>query len=132
MVPRSEIEDCTQDWTFAAGTFDYVYMRYLVGCVPDWTEQYRQAFRVLKTGGYLESFEASPNIESDDGTVAPGSPLNRWGDIFHEAGKKSGRTFTVIEEGLQRKCMEEVGFVDLQEWNFKVSRKAVETPGRGC
>ncbi|KAH6867591.1 S-adenosyl-L-methionine-dependent methyltransferase [Thelonectria olida] len=116
---KFEIEDCTQDWTFAADSFDYVYMRYLDGCIPDWKEQFKQAFRVLKPGGYLESFEASPNIESDDGTVAPGSPLNRWGDIFYEAGRKSGRTFTVIEEGLQRKCMEEAGFVDLQEWDFK-------------
>jgi ubiquinone/menaquinone biosynthesis C-methylase UbiE len=121
IVSPSEIEDCTQDWTFTENSFDYVYMRYLVGCIPDWTEQFKQAFKVLKPGGYLESFEASPRIESDDGTVAPGSPLNRWGDIFLKAGEKSGRSFTVIEEGLQRKSMEEAGFVDLQEWNFKVS-----------
>ncbi|KAH7142171.1 S-adenosyl-L-methionine-dependent methyltransferase [Dactylonectria macrodidyma] len=116
---KFEIDDCTQDWTFSPGTFDYIHIRYLIGCIPDWGELFKQSYKTLKPGGWLESFEASPTIESDDGTVTPTSALGRWGPIFIDGSKKSGRTFTVIADGLQRKYMEEAGFVDIQEWDFK-------------
>ncbi|KAI8674712.1 hypothetical protein NCS57_00369900 [Fusarium keratoplasticum] len=116
---KFEIEDCTQDWTFAPSTFDYVHIRYLIGCIPDWNHLFKEAFKAIKPGGYLESFETAPYIESDDGTVKKDSALDRWGNIFIEASKKTGRTFTVLDEGIQRKAMEEAGFVDIEEWNFK-------------
>lgn len=119
-LSSSEIEDCTQDWTFAPNTFDYVHIRYLIGCIPDWNQLFKEAFKAIKPGGYLESFETAPYIESDDGTVKKDSALDRWGNIFIEASKKTGRTFTVLDEGIQRKAMEEAGFVDIEEWNFKV------------
>ncbi|KAM5344143.1 hypothetical protein ACJ41O_012680 [Fusarium nematophilum] len=114
-----EIDDCTQEWTFTPGSVDYVHIRYLVGTIPDWTELFKQAHRTLKSGGWLESFEASPTIESDDGTVTPESALGQWDKIFIEGSKTTGRTFTVIADNLQRKAMEEAGFVDIQEWNYK-------------
>ncbi|KAJ4202469.1 hypothetical protein NW767_005838 [Fusarium falciforme] len=116
---KFEIEDCTQDWTFAPNTFDYVHIRYLIGCIPDWNQLFKEAFKAIKPGGYLESFETAPYIESDDGTVKKDSALDRWGNIFIAASKKTGRTFTVLDEGIQRKAMEEAGFVDIEEWNFK-------------
>ncbi|KAI5459529.1 S-adenosyl-L-methionine-dependent methyltransferase [Mariannaea sp. PMI_226] len=116
---KFEIEDCTQEWTFAAEAFDYIHIRYLIGCIPDWTQLFKEAFKSLKPGGYLESFETTPMVESDDGTVKPGSACAQWGPIFNDASKVTGRTFTVIEQGLQRKAMEDAGFVDIQEWDFK-------------
>ncbi|CAI4217644.1 unnamed protein product [Parascedosporium putredinis] len=59
---KFEIEDCTREWTFPAGTVDFVHIRYLLGSVLDWTEFFKQAYKVLKPGGYLESYEASPSI----------------------------------------------------------------------
>lgn len=58
---------------------------------------------------------------SDDGTVPEKSAISQWGKFFEEGGKKMGRSFLVIKEGTQRKAMEEAGFVDIQEWEFKVS-----------
>lgn len=117
---HSEIDDCTQDWTFQPDSFDYVHIRYLVGCIANWKRLFQSAYEVLQPGGYLESFEASPFIESDDDTVLPDSALGRWGPIFIEGSQKTGRTFTVVPDNLQRTAMEEAGFVDIQEWNFKV------------
>lgn len=96
-------------------------MRYLVGSIVDWTALFKEAFATLKPGGWLESFEGSPHMISDDGTVPEGSPIAQWGKFFEEGGKTMGRSFMVVQEGTQRKAMEEAGFVDIQEWDFKVS-----------
>ncbi|CVK98103.1 related to TAM domain methyltransferase [Fusarium mangiferae] len=116
---KFEIDDCTLEWTFPPNTFDYIHIRYLVGCIPDWDELFRQAWKALKPGGFLESFEASPSIESDDDTVLPDSAMAQWGGIFIKAAETVGRSFTVIEDGTQKSAMEAAGFQDIQEWNFK-------------
>ncbi|KAL6355133.1 hypothetical protein LRP88_11379 [Fusarium phalaenopsidis] len=113
---KFEIDDCTQEWTFTPGTFDYVHIRYLVGTIPDWAELFKQAHKTLKSGGWLESFEASPTIESDDGTVTPESAMGQWDKIFIEGSKSSGRSFTVLADNLQRKAMEEAGFCPISPW----------------
>lgn len=69
----------------------------------------------------METFEGSPHMVSDDGSVADKSAISQWGKFFEEGGKTLGRTFLVVEQGIQRKAMEEAGFVDIQEWEFKVS-----------
>lgn len=62
---------------------------------------------------------------SDDGSVADKSAISQWGKFFEEGGKTLGRTFMVVDTGIQRKAMEEAGFVDIQEWEFKVSRSTI-------
>lgn len=47
--------------------------------------------------------------------------MHQWGKFFVEGGKKIGRSFTIVEDGVQRSAMEKAGFVDLEEKNFKVS-----------
>ncbi|TDZ71701.1 Secondary metabolism regulator LAE1 [Colletotrichum trifolii] len=116
---KFEMEDCTREWTFAAGTFDYIHIRFLVGSVQDWPELFRQAYAALRPGGYLESFEVSPAILSDDDTVPETSALGQWGKFFEEGGRKMGRTFRVLDENLQRTSMEAAGFESITEWNNK-------------
>ncbi|RSL74095.1 hypothetical protein CEP53_000431 [Fusarium sp. AF-6] len=116
---KFEIEDCNQDWTFDAVSFDYVHIRYLHGSIPDWTELFKQAYRVLKPGGWIESFEPSPTVTSDDGTVTPDSALGQWDQIFIKASKKIGNVFTVVGDRIQKSSMIEAGFVNIQEWNGK-------------
>ncbi|KAF5227093.1 hypothetical protein FANTH_14875 [Fusarium anthophilum] len=115
----SEIEDCTQQWTFPSESFDYVHLRYLVGCIPDWTELFSQAYKTLKPGGWIESFEISPTAESDDGTVTYDSAMAQWGRIFIQASEKIGNSFTVVDDKVQRPALQEAGFVDIHEWEFK-------------
>ncbi|PSR82850.1 S-adenosyl-L-methionine-dependent methyltransferase [Coniella lustricola] len=116
---RFEIEDCTSPWTFTAGTYDYVHMRYLVGSIVDWLELYREAFKVLKPGGWLESFEGSPHMVSADGTIPARSAIAQWGRFFEEGGRRTGRSFLVVDYDVQWRAMEAAGFVDMQEWGFK-------------
>ncbi|KAF5983492.1 demethylmenaquinone methyltransferase [Fusarium coicis] len=116
---KFEIEDCTQQWTFPSESFDYVHLRYLVGCIPNWTELFSQAYKTLKPGSWVESFEISPTAESDDGTVTYDSAMAQWGRIFIQASEKIGNSFTVVDDKVQMPALEEAGFVDIHEWEFK-------------
>ncbi|KAG7286925.1 hypothetical protein NEMBOFW57_006425 [Staphylotrichum longicolle] len=118
-VPGSEIEDCTQSWTFPLAHFDYIHMRWLVGSIDDWYRLFQQSFDALAPGGWLESYEMSTMWHSDDGSVTEHTALGQWGKIYIEGGRQSGRTFTVLDDELQRKAMEAAGFVDIQERNIK-------------
>ena len=118
---NSEIDDFTQPWTYPPDSVDFVHGRYLLGSVQDWVALAKEAFKCLKPGGYFESYEAAPFIQSEDGSVKETSALGQWGKLFVEGGKKLGQTFTVVPDGLQKKAMEEAGFVEIEEWNFNVS-----------
>ncbi|ENH70162.1 mRNA 3'-end-processing protein YTH1 [Fusarium oxysporum f. sp. cubense race 1] len=117
---KFEIEDCTQPWTFSPDSFDFIYMRYLYGSISDWSALFQEAFRSCKPGGWVESFEASPCLESDDDTVKEGSAMSEWGKFFIEGGKRLGRTFTILDDDLQKQGMEDAGFADIQTRDFKL------------
>ncbi|RSM17901.1 hypothetical protein CDV31_003327 [Fusarium ambrosium] len=117
---RFEIDDCTQDWTFAPNSLDYIHMRWLVGSIVDWPQLFKEAYKCLKPGGYIESHEALSRMDCDDGSIHEKSAMHQWGKFFVEGGKKIGRSFTIVEDEVQRKGMKEAGFVNIEERNFKV------------
>lgn len=118
--PNSEIEDCTQDWTFEPESVDFVHMRLLVGSVSDWNALFSEAYKTLKPGGWIESYEGTALVESDDGSITERHAMGQWGRIFIHFGETIGRSFTVVADGVQRKAMEAAGFVDIQEEEHKV------------
>lgn len=85
----------------------------------DWDAFFAEAFKVLKPGGYLESYEASPQVHSDDNTLSSKDAIAQWCPLFVEGGKVIGRSFTIVDDGTQRKAMEKAGFVDIQEKMIK-------------
>ncbi|KAF7556964.1 hypothetical protein G7Z17_g1033 [Cylindrodendrum hubeiense] len=114
-----QIDDCTREWTFTPESLDYVHIRFLSGCIADWTALFKQAYHSLKPGGIIETMEPSAYIESDDGTVEETSAMGQWGKIFIEGGQKIGRKFTVFQDNTQNTALEEAGFVDLHEHTYK-------------
>ncbi|KAK3356515.1 S-adenosyl-L-methionine-dependent methyltransferase [Lasiosphaeria hispida] len=117
---KFEIEDCNTDWTFAPNHFDFVHLRWMIGSILDWYKLFARAYTHIKPGGWLETYEMSAVIESDDGTVLESSALGQWGKIFIEGGHKLGVSFEVVQDNLQRKAMEAAGFVDIQEKKIKM------------
>lgn len=91
-----------------------------MGSIVDWTEFFSHAFTSLKPGGYLESFEPSPVMESDDGTIKDSDAMGQWGKLFIEGGNKIGRSCTAALDGTIRRAMEEAGFVDIEERDINV------------
>lgn len=117
------MDDCIQEWAFAENSLDYIHMRWLVGSVVDWPKLFEEAYRCLKPGGYIESHEALSRMDCDDGTITEESAMRQWGKFFVEGGKKIGRPFTVVEDEVQKKSMDEAGFVEFEERNFKASQQ---------
>ncbi|KAK3360485.1 S-adenosyl-L-methionine-dependent methyltransferase [Lasiosphaeria hispida] len=115
-----EIEDCNKIWAFPNDHFDYIHIRWLIGSVTDWDRLFERAFDHMRVGGWLESYETSAMVESDDGSVTETSALGQWGKIFIEGGRKFGMLFTVVQDGTQRTAMERAGFVDIQERDIKM------------
>ena len=95
-------------------------MRWLVGSVSDWNALYEQAFRALRPGGWLESYEGFAGAESDDDSIPADSPIGQWGKIFINFGETIGRSFTIVADEVQRKGMQAAGFVDIEEVDLKV------------
>lgn len=100
--------------------FDYVHMRYMLGSIVDWPRLLRQSYRCCKPGGYVESFEVSCVLRSEDGSLVEGSAMDQWGKVFVEAEKKFGRPFNAVENGLVQDAFRKAGFADITEWEFKV------------
>ncbi|KAF4984492.1 hypothetical protein FZEAL_340 [Fusarium zealandicum] len=117
-----QIDDFSQEWTFGENSLDYVHMRWLIGCVTDWTALFQEAYKSLKPGAWVESFEVNGFFESDDDTVTEKTALGQWGIIFREGAKKLGSTasFSVVRDELQRTSLEKAGFVNIHEHPIKL------------
>jgi len=114
-----EIDNAEDEWTWPDNHFDYIHVRTLVGSIKDWDRFYRQAFRCLKPGGYLEHHENSVRWMCDRDTIKEDSPLDQWHKVFWAAGEKTGQTFRIIEDNTQKQGMERAGFVDLTVKDWK-------------
>ncbi|EFX03766.1 methyltransferase type 11 [Grosmannia clavigera kw1407] len=121
-IQPSLVDDFLLDWTFEENSLDFVYMRWLVGCVPDWAELCKNAYRCLKPGGWIESFDSNGYYLSDDGSVKEGTAIFQYGEFFRLGAEKIGlkASFHVVRDELQRKGMEAAGFVNIHEKNIKV------------
>ncbi len=102
------------------------HLRSMLGSVVDWYALYREAYRTLRPGGWIEHCENSCMFHCDDNSILPNSPMDEWCKVYWEGGKKFGRSFRVIEDNLQEKGMRAAGFVDLTFWDFKVRPSALD------
>jgi hypothetical protein len=54
--------------------------------------------------------------------------MQRWGQVFEEGGQRSGRSFAIIQEDVQKKSIEEAGFVNIHVEDLKVALISSFTP----
>jgi hypothetical protein len=121
-----EIEDCNDAWTFRPDSFDFIHMRFMLGSITDWQATFKEAFTTCAPGGWVESYEVSSTMESDDDSIPDGSAMQRWGQVFEEGGQRAGRSFSMIREDVQKSSMEAAGFVNIHVEDLKV-RQLIET-----
>ncbi|KAI6758635.1 hypothetical protein HG530_010875 [Fusarium avenaceum] len=114
-----EIEDCNDAWTFRPDSFDFIHMRFMLGSITDWQVTFKEAFTACAPGGWVESYEVSSTMESDDDSIPDGSAMQRWGEVFEEGGQRGGRSFAIIKEDVQKSSMEAAGFVNINVEDLK-------------
>ncbi|KAH6883556.1 S-adenosyl-L-methionine-dependent methyltransferase [Thelonectria olida] len=116
---KFELNDASQEGTFPDNTFDYIHIRYMLGCFKDWSKLYKECFRCLKPGGWLEHLDCSTRVQSDDGSLPADSVWAEWREVFARAGEKTGQTFEVIDDDNWVKWMDEAGFSNIQTKTIK-------------
>ncbi|GJN69822.1 hypothetical protein PLICBS_003874 [Purpureocillium lilacinum] len=116
------IEDAQLEWTYRPESFDFVHLRALYGSISDWGELYRQVFRALEPGGWLEDFEISIHLHSDAPEVRdnPEHIFKRWAKVFWEGGDRINRTLRIANNGTMRKLILEAGFTGVVEHTYQV------------
>jgi hypothetical protein len=105
------------EWTYPPNHFDFIHIRELFGCIPDWDYFFQQAFNHTKPGGYVEIVEHSVYPTSDDGSMGKDHFYHTWGKVVIEMGEKFGKSFTIWEESAER--MRKAGFVDVVVVDYK-------------
>lgn len=93
----------------------------MAGSIRDWPSLFREAYRVLKPGGWIESGEFDPRFLCDDGSADDREVVKTWNKIFEEGGKAVGSSFTVIDDDVQELGIREAGFGDVQGLTLKVN-----------
>ncbi|KAH7185114.1 S-adenosyl-L-methionine-dependent methyltransferase [Fusarium flagelliforme] len=113
-----EVDDITQVWTYPVDHFDFIHVRFMTGCIPDWTELFKKAYKHMQPGGWVESLELWGTSKSDDGTLKPDSPAHKWVEVFKEIEKITGKSFFWDDKMAQ--SISDAGFVNVQGRRIKV------------
>lgn len=117
---RFDIDDATREWTYKPASLDFIHIRWLTGAIKDWTALYKEAYRCLKPGGWIEHLETEGHVDSEDGTIHDKAALSQWSAIWKEGGRKSGNPVEILEKDLQADGMREAGFTNIKVTDYKV------------
>ncbi|KAI8650706.1 hypothetical protein NCS57_01405100 [Fusarium keratoplasticum] len=115
---KFEVDDINQEWTFPDNSFDFVHIRAMTGCIPDWVELHKKAFKALKPGGWVEHVELWGITKSDDGSLKDNSPLKKWVEVFEKIGALTGKGFFYGHKAAD--FQREAGFENLVERRLKM------------
>jgi len=111
---RFEIDDAEDKWIFEE-KFDYIHGRALVSCFKDHAAVFREAFKSLAPGGYLELQDATFPLQYI-GEPPVNSNLYKWGEFLGAGAAKAGRPWTNTQH--YKRWLEEIGFEDVVEKRF--------------
>lgn len=88
------------------------------GSIRDWKILYREIFKHLKPGAWVEIHKYETWIRSDDDTINNASSLTEWQIKVNEASKMFGKTLDVAQD--HKQSMIDAGFVDVVDAIYKV------------
>ncbi|KAH6884873.1 S-adenosyl-L-methionine-dependent methyltransferase [Thelonectria olida] len=112
-----EVDDFESDWSYRQ-PFDFIHARELEGCIGDPDKLFRQAFKHLAPGGYVEFQAAYTRFLSDDGTAEKAESAQFWLKTLIDGLAQFGKPLDCAIEWKQK--MEDAGFVDVQQRIIKV------------
>ncbi|KAF4341651.1 phosphoethanolamine n-methyltransferase 3 [Fusarium beomiforme] len=115
---RFEVDDINNEWTYPDDNFDFVHVRAMLGCIPDWTELYRKAFKHTKPGGWVESVDLWGEAKCDDDTLTPESSFYKWVEVFKKIESITGKSF--FWDDKMQQSIADAGFTNVAGRRIKV------------
>ncbi|KAL7274655.1 hypothetical protein RUND412_002437 [Rhizina undulata] len=109
-----EVDDIEEDWSYQENSFDLIHARSMSGSIYDWSKIYKQAFKTLKPGGWIEFQDICLGLFVDDDSLPQGNALTKWAEYWLMEAEKSGRPFLTLATGHAKK-VEEVSYVDVTD-----------------
>ena len=108
-----EVDDVTKPWLWEQ-KFDLIHIRFALGAFTDkeWQRIYREAYKHLAPGGWIEQVETDVMFNCDDGSVPSDSILNAWGPNILQAAAKSGKRLDILDT--MEDSIKAAGFVNLK------------------
>lgn len=113
-----QLDDAEEEWTYRE-PFDFVHFRGLSGAFRDWTAVYKQVFKHLNPGGFIEVVESDPAADIMT-SVSPNrdSHYNIYVSAMRNAAKSSG--FPRDRDHLKPSLLTSVGFIDVRVHDISV------------
>ncbi|KAK8164555.1 S-adenosyl-L-methionine-dependent methyltransferase [Phyllosticta citrichinensis] len=113
---RFELDDASDEWTYAPNSFDFIHIRSLFGCIASWPTLYARALRCLKPGGYIEHVEMAHEFKSPDDSIPAGSAMASMASLSARACAVTGKPGDVIYR--MKDWMGEAGFKDVKQVEY--------------
>ena len=113
------LEDSDAEWSFESDdAFDYIHGRAMGGSIRDWKTLYREIYKHLRPGGWVEIQEYETwTLPSNPEDKLPPSLL-KWQQSINEASEKFGKNLNVAKD--HKENMIAAGFVDVEDVVHKV------------
>ncbi|KAL7268854.1 hypothetical protein RUND412_008505 [Rhizina undulata] len=110
-----EVDDIEENWTYKDNSFDFIHARALSASLYDWPKLYKQAFKALKPGGWIELQGFCTDIFVDDNSILQGTILTKWAEYCLMEAKQSGRPFVTALATGHAKNLEDAGYTDITD-----------------
>ena len=76
---KFEVDDITKDWTFPESHFDFIHIRYLTGCIPEWVSFYKKAMRYVPFAAYCDVMaDYGLTVQYRSLTIIESKPCKAW------------------------------------------------------
>ncbi|KAL7273844.1 hypothetical protein RUND412_003280 [Rhizina undulata] len=114
-----EVDDIEETWHYKENSFDFIHLRMMAGFIYDWPKLYRQAFRALKPGGWIEVQDFCEPFVTDDGSLPDDSSLAKWTKYWDNSSTMAGREYSTVAPGIAQ-ALKDVGCVNVGEKLMKL------------
>lgn len=117
---RFMVDDIESEWPYRENEkFDFIHARSICGAIKDWDELFRQCYKHLKTGGWVEIQEYEAWVKSDDGGMEKAVNVKQWQQQIDDASTQFGKKMNIAETLKDRLISQ--GFHEVHDDPYKVS-----------
>ena len=115
-----EVFDADEAWEYGGDRFDLVHTRFMNGfSIKEWPHFYKEAYKCLKPGGWVENQEFDCQVLSDDNTIPRNSKVQEWVRLWNDGIQVLGGTGRCDPEKMARQMNDE-GFVNVGIRRYKM------------